>query len=178
MRTFFSSVVRHPKRIFILFILAALAGTLLQALVKVNYDMKDYLPADSPSTTAINVMDSAFGDGIPNARVLIEDVSIPEALAYKDRLGPGGSQCPAQQSENRDRDHHQHPPVAAYFPAALRQGRPPADAADHAAASVGFPYAHSASFRRSGRAFRTGCGRTRRPGRGVAVSLSHTERHV
>lgn len=86
MRTFFSSVVRHPKRIFILFILAALAGALLQALVKVNYDMKDYLPADSPSTTAINVMDSAFGDGIPNARVLIEDVSIPEALAYKDRL--------------------------------------------------------------------------------------------
>ncbi len=52
-------------------------------MVAVNYDMNDYLPPDSPSTVAVNVMADEFGGGIPNARVMIPDVTVPQALEYK-----------------------------------------------------------------------------------------------
>jgi len=48
--------------------------------------MTSYLPDDSPSTIALNIMDEEFDGGIPNARVLIHDLSIPEALEYKEKL--------------------------------------------------------------------------------------------
>ena len=42
-----------------------------QKFVSVNYDMNSYLPEDSPSTVALDVMEDEFDGGIPNARVLI-----------------------------------------------------------------------------------------------------------
>jgi len=48
--------------------------------------MNDYLPEDSPSTIALNVMEDEFEGGIPNARVMISNVSVPEALTYKQKL--------------------------------------------------------------------------------------------
>lgn len=57
-----------------------------QQRVAVNYNMNDYLPEDSSSTVALNVMESEFNGGIPNARVMIDDVTLSEALDYKEKL--------------------------------------------------------------------------------------------
>ena len=55
-------------------------------LVSVNYDITDYLPENTKSTVSIDVMQAEFDGGIPNARVMIKNVTIPEALEYKEKL--------------------------------------------------------------------------------------------
>lgn len=86
MRGFFTGVVRCRRWIIALFALVSVVCTVAWGLVAVDYDMNDYLPPDSPSTVAMNVMAEQFGGGIPNARVMIPDVTVPEALAIKARI--------------------------------------------------------------------------------------------
>ena len=86
MRKFYKHVVEHQKPIIFTFFLLALMGLVLSNLVSVNYDMKDYFPADSPSTISLDIMQSEYDGGIPNARVMVRNVSITQALDYKDRL--------------------------------------------------------------------------------------------
>lgn len=45
--------------------------------------MFDYLPKSAPSTEAIDVMEEEFGGDVANTRVMIQDVSIQEALKFK-----------------------------------------------------------------------------------------------
>ncbi|MFQ7546211.1 MAG: efflux RND transporter permease subunit, partial [Turicibacter sp.] len=40
----------------------------------------------SPSTVSLELMQEEFDGGIPNARIMISDVTIPEALEYKEKL--------------------------------------------------------------------------------------------
>ena len=86
MRKFYSWVVSNPKKILMVFLAAAIVCGILNGFVGVNYDMKDYLPDDSPSTAALNKMQEEFAGGIPNARVMVRNVQIPEALEYKEAL--------------------------------------------------------------------------------------------
>ncbi len=85
-KLFFKGVVRHRKAVIVLFLLAAVICLLCRPLVGVDYDLNDYLPDDVASTKAIDVMDAAFDQGVPNMRVMVEDVSLEEALAYKDAI--------------------------------------------------------------------------------------------
>ncbi|WP_237475789.1 efflux RND transporter permease subunit [Virgibacillus salexigens] len=48
--------------------------------------MVDYLPEDSPSTTAMDTMNEEFDGAIANTRVMMRDISIQEALAFKKEL--------------------------------------------------------------------------------------------
>lgn len=48
--------------------------------------MIDYLPEDAPSIEAVDLMEQEFDEPVENARVMIEDVSITEALSYKQQL--------------------------------------------------------------------------------------------
>jgi len=64
----------------------AVAGMAASRLVSVNYRMADYLPEDAQSTAAIEIMRDEFGGSLPNARVMVEGVTLQEALAYADRL--------------------------------------------------------------------------------------------
>ena len=86
MKGFFSAIVRHPRRVLAGYAAAAALCALLSLLVAVNYDINDYLPPESPSTVAIEVMEDAFSGGIPNVRAMARDVTIPEALALKAQL--------------------------------------------------------------------------------------------
>ena len=86
MRKFYSGVVKCRKLILIAFIAAAIVCGGLKNLVAVNYDMNDYLPEDAKSTVALDVMSDEFDGGIPNARVMIKNVTIPEALEYKEKI--------------------------------------------------------------------------------------------
>lgn len=83
---FFTAVVQHRKTIIVLFLLATILSLFLQQKVDVNYDINDYLPQESPSTVSLELMKEEFGGEISNARVMITDVSIAEALEYKEKL--------------------------------------------------------------------------------------------
>lgn len=79
-------IVDHQKLVLVVFALSSLVSLFFVPQVQVNYDMNDYLPSDSPSTVALSLMDEEFEGGVPNARVMIEDLSVPEALAYKEKI--------------------------------------------------------------------------------------------
>ena len=86
MKKFYQKVINHPKLILILFSVLLIVCIVCKPLISVNYDMNDYLPPDSPSTVALDHMAEEFDGGIPNVRIMIEDVKIPEALAYKEQI--------------------------------------------------------------------------------------------
>ena len=86
MRKIYQTIVNNPKKIIVTFLLLAAAGAILQGMVSVNYDMTDYLPEDTASTVSLELMESEFEGGIPNARVMVRDVTVPEALKCKARL--------------------------------------------------------------------------------------------
>ena len=84
--TLAKKILNHRKLVLVIFILAAAVCAVLQATVGVDYDLMDYLPKDAPSTIALNVMDDEYSKAPPNARVMIPDVTVPQALAYKEKI--------------------------------------------------------------------------------------------
>jgi len=86
MNKFYTALVNTRKLILILFSAAFVISLLCSQLVGVNYDMTDYLPENTKSTVSIDLLGEEFDGGIPNTRVMIKDVTIPEALEYKDKL--------------------------------------------------------------------------------------------
>lgn len=77
-------IVKHRKKVIAVVLAAAAISILLYTQVGINYDVVDYLPEDSPSTGAITLLNDEYPGGVPNARVMVSGVSIPEALALKD----------------------------------------------------------------------------------------------
>ena len=67
-----------------------LGGTILcgvlTTMVGINYDLVDYLPDEAPSTIALDVMNESYDKAVPNVRVMVRDVSIPQALSYKEEI--------------------------------------------------------------------------------------------
>ncbi|MGN1235225.1 MAG: RND family transporter [Christensenellaceae bacterium] len=86
MQKFYSRLLKHPIVTIACFAVLAIVCALLQNLVGVNYEMADYLPEDSPSTVAVDIMEEEFDEGIPNARVMVQNVSIAQALEYKEKI--------------------------------------------------------------------------------------------
>lgn len=86
MKKFYRWIVNHPKLIMTVFLVCAVVCLCCMPFISVNYDMNDYLPEDSASTVAIDTMNEEYEGDIPNARVMAEDVTIPEALTYKAKL--------------------------------------------------------------------------------------------
>lgn len=86
MRKFYEKVVKYRIVIMCIFAVLSIMSMFWQSKVKVNYDISDYLPEDAKSTVAIDVMQEEFTGGIPNARVMVSDVTIPEALEYKEKM--------------------------------------------------------------------------------------------
>ena len=86
MQKFYTGIVNKRKLIIVLFMVAFIISLFCSKLVSVNYDITDYLPENTKSTVSIDVMQAEFDGGIPNARVMIKNVTIPEALEYKEKL--------------------------------------------------------------------------------------------
>lgn len=82
----FKAITHHKKTVITLFGVAAIICVILSKTVSVNYDMMDYLPDSAASTKALDVMKQEYEGGIPNARIMVPDVTIPEALDYKEKL--------------------------------------------------------------------------------------------
>lgn len=86
MEIVFRAIVKHKKTVISFFAIAIIVCAICSKFVSVNYDMNDYLPDDSPSTIALEVMNDEYGSGIPNARVMVSNVTIPEALQIKEEI--------------------------------------------------------------------------------------------
>ena len=79
-------VVNNPKKLLAAFAILVAAAAVCSTGVGVNYNVTDYLPDDTASTQALEVLGEEFPGGIPNARVMVRDVTLPEALEMKARL--------------------------------------------------------------------------------------------
>lgn len=86
MRWFYQKITNRPKLILIFFGVLFLICLACKPLIAVNYDMNDYLPPESASTIALETMAQEYEGGIPNTRIMIKNVSIPQALEYKARI--------------------------------------------------------------------------------------------
>ncbi|MDO4344955.1 MAG: MMPL family transporter [Eubacteriales bacterium] len=86
MKKFYGAVIKARKFIMVLFLIAAGVCGYCRQFISVNYDINSYLPEDAVSTVALDVMGEEFEGAIPNARVLIKDVTKKEALEYKEKL--------------------------------------------------------------------------------------------
>lgn len=81
-----AKIIEKRKSIVFIFVAIALISVIAQFFVSVNYNMVDYLPENAPSTEALEVMEDEFSGSIPDTSILIYDVSVQEALQYKEAL--------------------------------------------------------------------------------------------
>ena len=86
MRKAYEWVVNHRKLVIAFYAVAVIVCAICKTQISVNYDMNDYLPEDSASTKALDLMDEEFAGGVPNARVMVKDVTIPQALSYEEKI--------------------------------------------------------------------------------------------
>lgn len=86
MKKLFSKTTAHPIVIMVLFVVFVAVSLVMWPKVEVNYDINDYLPDESPSTVAIDVMKDEFTGDIPNARVMIKNVTYEQAIEYKQKI--------------------------------------------------------------------------------------------
>ena len=86
MTKFYDRIVNHQKSIIAVFLALFAVCLVCKQFVRVNYDMNDYLPQESPSTQALNLMEQEYDGGIPNARVMVKGVTAAQALNYKEKL--------------------------------------------------------------------------------------------
>lgn len=79
-------IIRFKKSVVILFFVLMIISAVAFLFVDVNYNMQDYLPEDAESTVGLDVMDEEFSSGVSNTNVMIENVTIQEAIEYKQKI--------------------------------------------------------------------------------------------
>lgn len=83
---FFRGIIRHRKAVVAAFLIASAVCAAFIPFVKTNYNMVDYLPESAQSTTAVAIMEDEFSSSVPNANVLVHDVTVARALELKDEM--------------------------------------------------------------------------------------------
>ncbi len=75
--------LKNSRTVVALFLIVMLICACFIPFVRTNYDMVDYLPDDAQSTTAVRIMSEEFTSAMPNANVMVNDVTIAQALDIK-----------------------------------------------------------------------------------------------
>lgn len=86
MELLYRLVVKNPKKVIAFFGVASLVSVVLFLCTGINYNMLDYLPAQANSTLALSKMNEEFDQPIPNLNIMVEDVTLPQALALKEKI--------------------------------------------------------------------------------------------
>jgi len=86
MKLFAHMLMKCKHIIAVLFLIASVLSYFASLDVEVNNNLVDYLPDDSPSTVALNTMKDEYKKGAPNMRVMVKNVTVPEALEIKEKL--------------------------------------------------------------------------------------------
>ncbi|HJJ35779.1 MAG TPA: MMPL family transporter [Methanocorpusculum sp.] len=79
-------IVKHRKAVIVIFLIIAVLCAILFTQVGINYKVVDYLPQDYSSSKSLDILKEQYPGGIPNARVMVYNVTIPEALIIKENL--------------------------------------------------------------------------------------------
>ena len=79
-------IIKFRKTIVGFFLVLTVAMLVCFTQVKINYNMQDYLPEDANSTKAIAVMSENFDESIANANVLVQNVTVQEAIEFKQKI--------------------------------------------------------------------------------------------
>ena len=82
----FETITKHKLTVLLTFMVVTILSVAMKPFVSVNYNLLDYLPDAAPSTIALNEMDEEYEGGVPNARIMVEDISITEAASLKKEL--------------------------------------------------------------------------------------------
>ena len=86
MERFLNKLLKRKKLVAIIFIVATVLCAACIPFVSINYNMVDYLPDTAQSTRALSEMEHEFVQTVPNAKAMIKNVSIAQALEYKQKL--------------------------------------------------------------------------------------------
>lgn len=86
MDKFAMTIIKNRKKIIIFFIILSLISVGFTLFVDINYNMADYLPQKAISTKGIEVMNQEFTQAIPNLNVMVDYVSVMEALDIKKQI--------------------------------------------------------------------------------------------
>lgn len=79
-------IVKQYKLIFFTFVILSVLSIFSSLLVDVSFSMQDYMPDDSEAMQNVSEMNEEFEEPIPNLRIALEDVSIPQVMQYKEKL--------------------------------------------------------------------------------------------
>ena len=79
-------MLKYKKVIVLAFIIITAVCMFASTFVVINYNLMDYLPDTAPSTIALNVMNEQYTDGVPNARVMVRNVTVPQVLKVKKKI--------------------------------------------------------------------------------------------
>jgi predicted RND superfamily exporter protein len=78
-------IVEKRKLFFIVFLGLSIASIFAMLRVNINYDLTKYLPDESQTKIALDVMEEEFGlNGVAN--IIIDDISVEEAMQLRDEF--------------------------------------------------------------------------------------------
>ncbi|HOK43107.1 MAG TPA: MMPL family transporter [Thermoclostridium caenicola] len=78
-------IVKKRRLIFWIFVLLTVLSACFIPEVDINYNLAKYLPSEMRTSKALEIMEKEFSL-TGSARVMVEDISLPEAVAIKQRL--------------------------------------------------------------------------------------------
>lgn len=78
-------IVENRNKIGIVFIVAVVISILLIPLVRINYDLSEYVPNNEKAKQGLNIVEEEFGMQ-SFARVMVNDVTLVQAKEYKDKI--------------------------------------------------------------------------------------------
>lgn len=76
---FIYGILRHRRAVIAGFALFTLLCALCIPFVHINYDLASYLPKETNSTQAIELMEEVYDTDLPNARLYAQGITLPEA---------------------------------------------------------------------------------------------------
>ena len=83
---FFKKILKHRRFVLIIYLILSLLCIIAGRQVDVDNNLADYLPEDSDSTIALHVMEEEFGSDIPNAELMVKDISFAEAVRLQEKI--------------------------------------------------------------------------------------------
>ncbi|MBR3737586.1 MAG: MMPL family transporter, partial [Eubacterium sp.] len=81
-----NKLLKRRKLVAAVFIVATVLCAACIPFVSINYNMVDYLPDTAQSTRALSEMEQEFVQTVPNAKAMIKNASISQALEYKHKI--------------------------------------------------------------------------------------------
>lgn len=78
-------IVKNRNKIGITFICAVVVSVLLIPMVRINYDLSEYVPNSERAKKGLNIVEDEFGMQ-SFARVMINDVTLVQAKEYKTQI--------------------------------------------------------------------------------------------